>query len=171
MMKFIAPLIVVEDIQRSRHFYEKLLGQKVRFDFGEDVQFEGDFSLHLRSGFQSLLGDPDQYPVSRKAHWGELYFETDEIEQVSQSLQEAGVEFIHPIREQPWGQRVMRAYDPDGHILEIGEPMEAAIVRFHRQGLSIQRISEKTGMPGEFIERVIKEQYDPVEPGHNINMK
>ncbi len=156
MLKFVCPLIVVEDIARARYFYEQLLGQKVRFDFGEDVQFEGDFSLHLRSGFQSLLGEPDQYPVSRKAHWGELYFETDEIEKASQSLQEAGVEFIHPIREQPWGQRGMRVYDPDGHILEIGEPMETAVVRLHRQGLSIQLISERTGMPGEFIERATK---------------
>ena len=154
MLKFVCPLIVVEDIERSRYFYEQLLGQKVRFDFGEDVQFEGDFSLHLRSGFQSLLGAPDQYPVSRKAHWGELYFETDEIEKVSQSLQEAGIEFIHPIREQPWGQRCVRVYDPDGHILEIGEPMETAILRLHRQGLSIQLISERTGMPGELIGRL-----------------
>jgi catechol 2,3-dioxygenase-like lactoylglutathione lyase family enzyme len=157
MLKYICPLIVVEDIERSRYFYEQLLGQKVRYDFGEDVQFEGDFTIHLRSGFQSLLGDAAQYPASRKSHWGELYFETDEIEQISQSLQGAGVEFIHPMREQPWGQRCMRVYDPDGHVLEIGEPMEAAVMRLHRQGLSIQLISERTSMPGEFIERVTKE--------------
>jgi hypothetical protein len=35
--------------------------------------------------------------------------------------------------------------------------MEAAIVWLHRQGLSIQLISERTGMPGEFVERVTKE--------------
>jgi hypothetical protein len=65
----------------------------------------------------------------------------------------------------------MRVYDPDGHVLEIGEPMEAAVVRFHRQGLSIQLISQRTGMPGEFIERAIKEHYDLVQTGHNSNMK
>ena len=50
MLKFICPLIVVEDIERSRAFYEQLLGQRVMFDFGQDVQFEGDFSIHLKSG-------------------------------------------------------------------------------------------------------------------------
>jgi catechol 2,3-dioxygenase-like lactoylglutathione lyase family enzyme len=155
MLKFDAPLIVVNDMSRSRYFYEQLLGQKVKFDFGPNVPFEG-FSIHLKSHFQSLLGDAEHYPVTQKAHWGELYFETDELEPIYQRLTEAGVEFIHPICEQPWGQRVMRFYDPDGHIIEIGETMEAVVWRFHEQGFSVDRISEKSGMPREFIEGVIK---------------
>ena len=95
--------------------------------------------------------------VTTKAHWGELYFETDELEPVYQRLNEAGVEFIHPISEQPWGQRVMRFYDPDGHIVEIGETMEAVVWRFYEQGLSMDSISKKSAMPPEFIESVIKE--------------
>lgn len=158
MLKFIAPLIVVNDMARSRHFYEQLLGQKVKFDFGPNVQFDGDFSIHLTSHFQSLLGETVQCPVTRKAHWGELYFEIDEFEPIYQRLNEAGVEFIHPIREQPWGQHVMRLYDPDGHIVEIGESMEAVVWRFYQQGLSIDLISEKSSMPHEFVECVIKER-------------
>lgn len=157
MLKFNTPLIVVEDMARARHFYEKVLGQKVKFDFGPNVPFEG-FSLHLKSHFQSLLGDAEKYPVTQKAHWGELYFEADELEPFYQRLNQAGVEFIHPICEQPWGQRVMRFYDPDGHILEIGETMEAVVWRFHEQGLAIELIAEKSAMPREFIEGVIKER-------------
>lgn len=156
MLKFNAPLIVVEDIARSRQFYEGLLGQKVKFDFGPNVQFD-NFSIHLRSHFQSLLGDVTSYPVTRKAHWGELYFEAEEIESIYQGLNEAGVEFIHPICEQPWGQRVMRFYDPDGHVIEIGETMEAVVWRFHEQGLPIDLIMQRSSMPREFIERVIQE--------------
>ena len=155
MLKFDAPLIVVEDMARSRHFYETLLGQKVKFDFGPNIPFEG-FSLHLRSHFQSLLGDAAQYPVIQKAHWGELYFETDELEPIGQRLNAAGVEFIHAICEQPWGQRVMRFYDPDGHIIEIGETMEAVVWRFHEQGLSTDMIHTKTGMPEAFIKNAIQ---------------
>jgi catechol 2,3-dioxygenase-like lactoylglutathione lyase family enzyme len=157
-MKFSGPLIVVEDMARARQFYEHVLGQKVKFDFGENVPFEGGFSLHLRPHFQSLLGDPAQYPVTRKAHWGELYFETDELEPVYERLLAARVEFIHALCEQPWGQRVMRLYDPDGHIVEIGETMEAVVWRFYQQGLPVDRISEKSSMPREFIEGVIKER-------------
>lgn len=163
MLKFNAPLIVVNDMARSRRFYELLLGQKVKFDFGPNVPFEG-FSIHLKSHFQSLLGDVAQFPVTQKAHWGELYFETDELEPVFQRLDQADVEFIHPICEQPWGQRVTRFYDPDGHIIEIGETMEAVVWRFYEQGLSIDMISEKSSMPSEFIEGVIKEHADSAHP-------
>jgi catechol 2,3-dioxygenase-like lactoylglutathione lyase family enzyme len=157
MLKFMGPLYVVDDIAASRHFYEGLLNQKVKFDFGENVTFEGDFSIHLKSQYLRLLGDVSQYPVMKKAHNGELVFETAEIEAVFQRLREADVEFIHVIREQPWGQRVMRLYDLDGHILEIGEQMEAVVWRFYQQDWSIDRIHEKSGMPREFIERVIQE--------------
>ena len=156
MLKFDAPLIVVNNMARSRQFYEQLLGQKVKFDFGPNVPFEG-FSLHLKSHFQSLLGDATQYPVIEKAHWGELYFETDELELFYQRLKEAGVEFIHAICEQPWGQRVMRFYDPDGHIIEIGETMEAVVWRFYEQDLTIDLIMQRSSMPREFVEHVIQE--------------
>lgn len=156
MLKFVCPLIAVEDIATSRQFYEQLLGQKVKFDFGVDVAFEGDFTIHLMSHYQGLLGDVTQYPITRRPNNGELYFETDEIEPFYQRLREAGVEFIHVIQEQPWGQRVMRLYDPDGHIIEVGEPMETAIRRFYQQGWSIDQIAEKTGMPREWVEQVIK---------------
>jgi catechol 2,3-dioxygenase-like lactoylglutathione lyase family enzyme len=155
MLKFISPLIVVEDMAQSRQFYEQLLGQTVKFDFGVDVCFEGDFTIHLKSHFQSLLGDAAKYPITSKAHNTELYFDADDIESMYQRLQAAGVEFIEGIREQPWGQRAMRLYDPDGHILEIGEPMGITVQRFYRQGWSIERIAEKTGMPREFIEGAI----------------
>jgi catechol 2,3-dioxygenase-like lactoylglutathione lyase family enzyme len=125
MLKYISTLIVVEDLSASRFFYEQLLGQKVKADFGEDVVFEGEFAIHLKSHFQALLGGEAQYPITARANNGELYFETDEIETIQQRLKQAGIEFIHEIQLQPWGQRVMRLYDPDGHIVEIGEPMEA----------------------------------------------
>jgi catechol 2,3-dioxygenase-like lactoylglutathione lyase family enzyme len=126
MLRFVCPLIVVDDIATSRHFYEQLLGQQVKADYGEDVVFEGDFAIHLRPHYQALLGDAAQYLIATKANNGELYFDSDELEKVYDRLTRAGVEFIHSIREEPWGQRVMRLYDPDGHIVEIGEPMEAS---------------------------------------------
>ncbi len=158
MLKFDAPLIVVEDMARARHFYEQLLGQKVKYDFGDDVAFEGDFTIHRKSHFQTLLGEAARYPVTQRAHNGELYFEAEDLELIFRRLKEAKVEFIHPIHEQPWGQRAMRLYDPDGHVVEIGESMEATVWRFHRLGLSIDWISEKSSMPREFVEQAIQKQ-------------
>ena len=157
MIKFICALIVVDEIAPSRHFYEDLLDQTVKFDFGENVTFEGDFSIHQRAHYQQLLGAEPQYPVMKKPHNAELYFETDEIELIDQRLQQAGIEYVHAMLEQPWGQRVLRVYDPDGHIVEIGEPMEVVVWRFHQQGLALEQITEKSSMPREFVEYVIQE--------------
>jgi hypothetical protein len=66
-----------------------------------------------------------------------------------------GVEFIHPTREQPWGQRVMRVYDPDGHVLEIAETMESTVQRFAHQGLSVEDICKRTGMPRAYVEAAL----------------
>ena len=55
VMKFICSLITVEDIKRSREFYEKLLKQKVKYDFGQNVTFHGDFAIHLQSHYQKLI--------------------------------------------------------------------------------------------------------------------
>lgn len=157
MLKFICPLIAVEDIAVSRHFYEYILGQEVKFDFGENVVFKGDFAIHLKAHFQQLLGNPALYPVTQRAYNGELYFETSEIETIYERLKRQEVEFIHKPREQPWGQWVIRFYDPDGHIVEIGETMEAFVWRFYRQGLSIVEISERTSLTVEFVEQIINE--------------
>ncbi|MBT7993509.1 MAG: glyoxalase/bleomycin resistance/dioxygenase family protein, partial [Bacteroidetes bacterium] len=51
-MKFICALVTVSDILVARNFYENILDQKVKFDFGENVTFHGDFALHLESHFK-----------------------------------------------------------------------------------------------------------------------
>ena len=125
-MKYICPLIVVEDINRSRLLYEKILKQKIKANHGENVVFEGDFALHQKSHFQSLIND---YPVIAHSNNFELYFEEENLEEIEKILEEHNFEFIHRIKEQPWKQKVLRFYDYDKNIIEIGEPMKNFLIR------------------------------------------
>ena len=150
-MRFVCSLIVVNDIETSRDFYENLLGQKVEYDHGDNVVFEGGFAIHLEEHYKSLLGK-EHSRILKKSNNFELYFETDDIDGIYHKLREAGVDLIHDIREQPWGQRVTRFYDPDNHIVEVGETMESVVLRYHDSGMSIEEISDRTSMPGEFVE-------------------
>jgi len=152
-MKFICSLITVTDIQRSREFYENLLNQKVKYDFGENVTFEGNFAIHLRSHFQHLI---DNKEIKTCCNNFELYFEYDNIEQIVEKLKDYGVTFIHNIREQPWRQKVVRLYDPDENIIEIGESMEFLSYRLHMNGLTIDEISKMINMPEGFVRESIK---------------
>ena len=79
---------------------------------------------------------------------------SDDVEGVMQRFGEAGVEFVHPLREQPWGQRVVRIYDPDRHIIEVGEPMSVVVSRLLGQGMSVEQAAERTGMPVEAVQQI-----------------
>ncbi len=156
MIKFVCPLIVVDEIIVSKRFYEELLGQNVKFDFVENVTFEGGFSIHQKTHFQDLIGGENSILSGKKSNNSELYFETEEIEAVSEKLKSADVVFIHHIKEQPWGQRVMRLRDPDGHIIEVGETLESMILRFANNGMSTDWICHKSSLPAEFVEKALQ---------------
>ena len=47
------------------------------------------------------------------------------------------------VTEHSWGQRVIRFYDPDGHIIEVGEDMKMVIKRFLASGMTMEEISVK----------------------------
>jgi catechol 2,3-dioxygenase-like lactoylglutathione lyase family enzyme len=142
-MKFICPLITVSDIKRSREFYEKLLNQKVKFDFGENVTFHGDFAIHLQSHFQELI---DNKEIRHGGNDFELYFEYDQVDEFVNLLKEHNVRFVHEVREQPWRQKVVRFYDPDKHIIEVGESLEYLSFRLNQEGLAVDFVKHSIEM-------------------------
>ena len=155
MNRYMGPILAVSAIAPARYFYEMLLQQRVKYDFGVNVTFEGDFSVHLRSHLRGLQGLDASQPVQSRTPDAELTFETDDIDSLEHQLSEAKVDFVHGSREQPWGQRVVRVYDPDGYVVEIGEEMTAVVRRMARHGQSVAQIVEKTAMPAEFVEQAL----------------
>jgi len=154
-MKFICPLITVTDIDRSRHFYENLLHQKVKYDFGENVTFHGDFAIHLKSHFKELIGNKE---IKEGGNNFELYFEFDDVEKLVNVLKDKHVAFVHELREQPWKQKVVRFYDPDNNIIEVGESMEHLVCRLKKAGQSIEQISGLTGMSVTMVNELIEKK-------------
>lgn len=119
-MKFICSLLVVRDLDCSRIFYEEILGLRVSHDHGENIVFENGFALHCKDHFSGLI---DYKTILFGENNVELYFESNELEMLQNKLLEQKIEFIHPIRQQSWKQKVIRFYDPDGYVIEVGEPM------------------------------------------------
>ncbi len=158
-MKYKCPLLVVKDIDKSRQFYQDLLGQKVILDFGANITFEGDFSLQTADTWRDFIGDSEDTIIFR-ANSHELYFEEKQFEKFAEKLKSwEGVELIHDVREYPWGQNVIRFYDPDKHIIEVGESMSSVIRRFRDQGMPPEEIAERTQHPLEFVNDALKEKY------------
>lgn len=154
-MKFICPLIVVNNMEISRNFYEKVLNQKVQYDFGENVSFEGGFAIHLKSHFSDLI-NINKNDIIQKSNNSELYFEEEDLDSFLQRLKNIdSIEYVHGLKEQPWGQRVVRFYDPDMHIVEVGEPMESVVKRLLSEGSSVEETSKRTLMPEEFVRQFL----------------
>ncbi len=111
------------DINRSREFYRDRLGLKVLDDFGNFVLFESGFAIHEGRSLEQTVWrtspDTDE-PYGRRNLL--LYFEHEDVDAAFRNIA-PHVELIHPVERQAWGQRVFRFYDPDGHAIEIGEPL------------------------------------------------
>lgn len=157
-MKYKLPLLVVEDMERSRKFYEDLLGQKVILDFGANITFSGDFCLQTKDSWRGFIGDCEDTIMFRSNNF-ELYFEEKQFEKFVEKLKCFDVELIHDAREYPWGQSVIRFYDPDMHVIEVGESMVSVIRRFRDQGLSVEEIAEKTQHPQQFVKDALSEKF------------
>ena len=161
-IQYQSSVLFVRDIQASRRFYEDALGQKVLMDHGPNVVYKGGFAIwQVDHAFQMIFEHaPDgTEPLGRQNF--ELYFEAVDLDAVGTRLSNAGVEMVHPVREHPWAQRALRVYDPDGHIVEIGEPMSAVIPRFLAQGLTPEAVAERTSMPLPIVQQIAAQKGAP----------
>ena len=120
-MKLKNVLIVVKDIERSRRFYHDL--------FGLDLVLDNDGNMILTEGlvlqdekiWREFLGR-EVIPQSNAA---ELYFEEADIEGFVEKLEKyyPEVQYVNRLMEHSWGQKVIRFYDPDGMLIEVGTPV------------------------------------------------
>jgi catechol 2,3-dioxygenase-like lactoylglutathione lyase family enzyme len=154
--KFQSAVFFVADVERAKHFYHDVLGQKITMDFGANVAFEGGLAIWHTSYALNIIFEEKAKQVPVGANNAEIYFECSDIDAFFECLKKEQVRVIHPVREHPWAQRSFRVYDPDGHIIEFGEPMSETVLRLHKQGLSLDEVAAKSMMPLEFIKAVIK---------------
>ena len=122
-MKLKNILIVVKDIEKSRQFYHDL--------FGIDLVLDNDGNMILTEGlvlqderiWKNFLGKD----IVSKSNSCELYFEEQDIDVFIEKLERMypNIEYVNRLMTHSWGQRVIRFYDLDGNLIEVGTPMES----------------------------------------------
>ena len=151
-MKYHSSVIFVNDIEKSKDFYVRLLNQDIEHDFGKNVILKGGLTIweiqpdHLISKRLETKSDSNRF---------ELYFETNLIDETYSKLNNEQVEFLHGIHEESWGQRTIRFFDHDKHLVEVGEPLETFVNHMSKKGLSVKQIAEKTGIPIETVNSIL----------------
>ena len=150
-MQFKLALLAVKSVGVSLRFYEELFDQKVVLDLGLNKTLSGGFSI--QEGFAWLTDLPAD-SVIEKSHNMELYFEVDDFDEFVEKLKNfQGIEYVHPPKKHDWQQRVVRIYDPDHHIIEIGESMAVIAKRYLAEGFTVEETSKIIQHPIEFVEQ------------------
>ena len=120
-MKLRNILIVVKDIEKSKQFYHNL--------FGLDVLLDNDGNMILTEGL--VLQDEAIWKkfldrdIIYENNATELYFEERNIEEFVEKLEGLypDIKYVNRLMTHSWGQKVVRFYDLDGNLIEVGTPM------------------------------------------------
>ena len=120
-MKFKNVLIVVKDIEKSKQFYHDLFGLDVVLDNEGNMILTEGLVLQDEKIWKKFL-EKDMVPENNLC---ELYFEEREIEAFVEKLEKLypSIRYVNRLMTHSWGQKVIRFYDLDGHLIEVGTPM------------------------------------------------
>ena len=120
-MKLKNILIVVKDIERSRKYYHDLFGLEMILDNDGNMILTEGLVLQDAKIWKNFLGK-EIIPENNSC---ELYFEEKDLEGFIRKLEELYPEtvYVNRLMTHTWGQTVVRFYDPDGNLIEVGTPV------------------------------------------------
>ncbi|AWI03503.1 VOC family protein [Clostridium drakei] len=155
-MKFKNPMLVVTDMEKAKTFYKDVLGLRVIMDFGANVTLTGGVALQTKESWKDFIQKNDN-EIRFNGNESELYFEEDNFDSFINKLNSFNyIEYVHHVYEHKWGQRVVRFYDLDKHIIEVGENMKVVCKRFLDSGLTVEEIAKRMDVPVKFVQAYTK---------------
>ena len=154
-MNYQGTLIAVKDIEQAKAFYQSVLELDVMVDAGEHVQLtEGVFLQTVDSWADFIHKKETEVILENNAI--ELYFETKDMDAFIERLAaRKDIEYLHPLLEHSWGQRAIRFYDLDKHIIEVAESIAMVVKRFIDSGMTIEEVAERTGVEPPYIKDIL----------------
>ena len=115
-------LIAVKNIEKSRQFYHDLFGLELILDNDGNMILTEGLVLQDEKIWREFLGR-DVIPENNSC---ELYFEESDLEGFVEKLERLypEVRYVNRLMVHSWGQKVVRFYDPDGNLIEVGTPVQ-----------------------------------------------
>ncbi len=153
-MKFMGTLIAVTDLGKSRKFYRDILGLTITTDHEPTVTFNGCIVLQK---MDSWIDSIQSKYVMFDNRASEMYFETENFDDIILRLDTFGIKYVHKPVMRGWGQRIVRFYDPDHHIIEVGEAIETVMRRFADKGMNAEQIAKRMKLNVDFVKKCLGE--------------
>jgi len=123
-MRYAATILYVPDVPAAVDFYERAFGLQPGF-----AAEGGGYATMAGDGGQLAFANRDQMAEgigdeARAAPAGfEVWIEADDVPAAVERAVQAGAELLHEPERKPWGQTVAYVRDPNGTLVEIGEPV------------------------------------------------
>ena len=150
------PLFAVREMERSLAFYRNVLGLEVVNDFGANVVLTGGLSLQTLETWAGFLDKPAE-DIRFGRNDTEMYYVADDFDAFLGVLKDhREVKLVRPPVEHRWGQRAVRLYDPDGHIIEVGESLNKVAKRFRDSGLNEEGVARRMEISLEYARKLLK---------------
>lgn len=150
------PLFAVRDMQRALAFYREVLGLEVINDFGANVVLAGGLSLQTLETWAEFLDKPME-DIRFGGNDAEMYYVAEDFDAFLWILKgHPEIKLVRPPQEHRWGQRAVRLYDPDGHIIEIGESLDKVAKRFRDGGLNEEGVARRMDISLEYAKELLK---------------
>jgi lactoylglutathione lyase len=140
-------------MDKSVKFYKEVLGLRKIMDLGENVTLTGGICLQTQETWTEFIENDSLFFGGNTS---EIYFEEDDFDRFINKLKNLDINYVHPVKEHSWGQRVVRFYDPDGHIIEVGENIKTVCKRFLESGMTQEQTAERMDVPLKFVKGCIK---------------
>ena len=120
-MKYKGTLIVVKDCNQAFKFYHDMFGLELIQDNDGNMELSDHIHLQEVRYWQTFL----EKEVIAHSNSSELYFEEPDIQSFVLKLESLypKTEYVNKIMTHSWGQTVVRFYDPDGNLIEVGTPV------------------------------------------------
>lgn len=147
-MQYKGTLIAISDMEKSKKFYQDLLGMNVIGDFGANVQLENGLFSETKDTWENIIANKEIKPDHNA---GELYFETQDMDAFLKLLEMFQIEYVHEPKEHSWGQRAVRFYDPDHHMIEVAEDLVMVMMRFADSGMSVEEVAVRMDVPVSYV--------------------
>ena len=121
-MKLKNILIVVKDIEKARQFYHDLFGLEMLTDNNGNMILTDGLVLQEETYWKEFL----KRDIISQNNSCELYFEEADIEGFVEKLERLypDIRYVNRLMTHSWGQKVIRFYDLDGNLIEVGTPMQ-----------------------------------------------
>ena len=131
-MKLKNTLIVVKDIEKAKQFYYDLFGLEMIQDNDGNMNLTDGLVLQEERYWKEFLKREERYwkeflkrEIISQSNSCELYFEEADIEGFVENLEKLypDIQYVNRLMTHSWGQTVIRFYDLDGNLIEVGTPV------------------------------------------------